>query len=231
MQPSRTRNLAAVLVGLFWIVLTWGNTLALSSQAIDDGYFARLPLNAPQIQLFLRISDFRVEQGKHFVFNNSRLMKVAQEHAEDMTKQNYLSPKTKEGQEIDVALKEASYMAAIWTINVAQGILKVDEVFETLINDNKGRGNLLEDEVREIGIGYVAKQGKWVVIMGRRLSECGNGFVDFKEQCDDGNKEDGDCCSKECKVETDCTCSQPEEMKPVSKCHPVLVVDGSKKMH
>ena len=34
---------------------------------------------------------------------------------------------------------------------------------------------------------------------------CGNGVVDFNEQCDDGNLADGDCCSSLCQVDADGT--------------------------
>jgi len=38
-------------------------------------------------------------------------------------------------------------------------------------------------------------------VIGREVSVCGNGIVDFGEDCDDGNTLDGDCCSSTCKFE------------------------------
>jgi cysteine-rich repeat protein len=38
-------------------------------------------------------------------------------------------------------------------------------------------------------------------VMARTLRLCGNGNVDPGEQCDDGNREDGDCCSSSCQFE------------------------------
>ncbi len=32
------------------------------------------------------------------------------------------------------------------------------------------------------------------------LSKCGNGLIEGQEQCDDGNTNDGDGCSAQCKV-------------------------------
>jgi cysteine-rich repeat protein len=37
------------------------------------------------------------------------------------------------------------------------------------------------------------------------LSDCGNGFVEGPEQCDDGNTADGDCCSSSCQFEPNTT--------------------------
>jgi fibro-slime domain-containing protein len=38
---------------------------------------------------------------------------------------------------------------------------------------------------------------------------CGNGVLDSGEQCDDGNKNSGDGCSKLCQIEADWTCTTP----------------------
>lgn len=38
------------------------------------------------------------------------------------------------------------------------------------------------------------------------MTYCGNGLVSIEEECDDMNKEDGDGCSKECKIEVNYVC-------------------------
>src|SRR5262249_12478238 len=41
-------------------------------------------------------------------------------------------------------------------------------------------------------------------------SPCGNGVLDFGEQCDDGNRVDGDCCSSHCRLDPDgAACGEP----------------------
>lgn len=48
------------------------------------------------------------------------------------------------------------------------------------------------------------------------LDFCGNGNVDFGENCDDGNLDDGDGCSVSCYVEDDWVCiRQPSECSPL----------------
>ena len=41
-------------------------------------------------------------------------------------------------------------------------------------------------------------------VFAQRFSLCGNGALDCTEECDDGNRDDGDCCSASCRVESGC---------------------------
>jgi fibro-slime domain-containing protein len=43
-------------------------------------------------------------------------------------------------------------------------------------------------------------------------SDCGNGRLDTNEQCDDGNKDGGDGCSKSCQQEADFKCDTPGQL-------------------
>ena len=45
--------------------------------------------------------------------------------------------------------------------------------------------------------------------------DCGNGVVDTGEQCDDGNKLGGDCCSEFCTTEPYCQCNDPANCAPI----------------
>ena len=50
-------------------------------------------------------------------------------------------------------------------------------------------------------------------------STCGNGVLDGTEQCDDGNVESGDGCSKICQVESNYDCSKPgQPCKNLAEC-------------
>ncbi len=100
-----------------------------------------------------------------------------------------------------------------------------------LKEDYDARRNLLNDFVREVGIGYEPSQGKWVVLMAARPAQCGNGILDEGELCDDGNGSNFDCCSAECQVEKQCTCSSPDEFNPSSKCHRISTADGFSAKH
>ncbi|HEY5285246.1 MAG TPA: DUF4215 domain-containing protein, partial [Polyangia bacterium] len=43
-------------------------------------------------------------------------------------------------------------------------------------------------------------------------SKCGNGVLDPSEQCDDGNSENGDGCSRICQIENNYDCSTPGQL-------------------
>ena len=59
-------------------------------------------------------------------------------------------------------------------------------------------------------------------------SECGNGTVDAGEQCDDGNTNDGDCCSATCQFESaGSSCSDANACTTVDVCDGVGQCVGS----
>jgi cysteine-rich repeat protein len=49
-------------------------------------------------------------------------------------------------------------------------------------------------------------------------SKCGNGLLDSGEDCDDGNFDDGDCCSGTCAAETGNVCSAASPQCTVATC-------------
>jgi len=52
-----------------------------------------------------------------------------------------------------------------------------------------------------------------------RVSACGNGRIEAGEDCDDGNQEDGDGCSRLCRLEAGYTCATPGiPCKPAPRC-------------
>jgi cysteine-rich repeat protein len=67
-------------------------------------------------------------------------------------------------------------------------------------------------------VGYSEEGGRWAVMLARRKAECGNGLVEFEEECDDGNTEDEDCCSSVCTIELECECEQAYD-SPASVCY------------
>src|SRR5262245_34929582 len=50
---------------------------------------------------------------------------------------------------------------------------------------------------------------QWAMIIATYRSQCGDGVVDSGEQCDDGNNQNGDCCSSNCQIEAAGTVCRP----------------------
>lgn len=71
---------------------------------------------------------------------------------------------------------------------------KFDEGAGYTAHDEKGHHHL-----------HLSEDPEWVVVPW--LSECGNGYVEGSEMCDDGNLIDGDGCSSSCQVESGWTCT------------------------
>lgn len=88
---------------------------------------------------------------------------------------------------------------------------KFDEGAGYIAHDEKGMHNL-----------HLSEDPEWIVVPW--LSECGNGYVEGSEMCDDGNLLDGDGCDSKCMVEDGWTCTGSSP----SICSPSKYPDASK---
>ncbi|GBF95024.1 hypothetical protein Rsub_07525 [Raphidocelis subcapitata] len=70
---------------------------------------------------------------------------------------------------------------------------------------DEGAGYTVKDVTNHGHDLIAAEQPRWEVV--RWLSNCGNGMVEGSEECDDGDRLDGDGCSATCRVEQGWTCS------------------------
>jgi cysteine-rich repeat protein len=50
--------------------------------------------------------------------------------------------------------------------------------------------------------GTLAQPRNWAMAVVTYAATCGDGVIESGEQCDDGNTQDGDCCSSSCQFET-----------------------------
>src|SRR2546425_3142763 len=65
-------------------------------------------------------------------------------------------------------------------------------------------------------------------VQGKKVSVCGNGFLDPGEQCDDGNTLDGDCCSSTCQFEpAGAPCASPTPCLTATTCDGAGVCGGA----
>src|SRR5262249_25241035 len=54
-----------------------------------------------------------------------------------------------------------------------------------------------------VGAWRQSRSGGGNAVLARQIRRCGNGNLDPGEECDDGNRSSGDCCSASCRVEPD----------------------------
>jgi cysteine-rich repeat protein len=65
-----------------------------------------------------------------------------------------------------------------------------------------------------------ARRGVKKAFTATRIPECGNGYLDVGETCDDQNTVGGDCCASDCQAEPGCfiQCTRTAECNPVAHC-------------
>lgn len=65
-----------------------------------------------------------------------------------------------------------------------------------------------------------ARGGAKTRFTATRIPECGNGYVEAGETCDDGNAVGGDCCAADCQAEPGCfiQCERTADCNPVAQC-------------
>ena len=55
---------------------------------------------------------------------------------------------------------------------------------------------------------------------------CGDGIIDYNEECEDGNTENNDGCSSSCEFEDGFVCENDYEFSPITSCHFLMCGDG-----
>ena len=109
-------------------------------------------------------NEFRAAHGMEPFCVQKNLMMAAQGHAEDMLRRGYYEHNTPEGVEHDKRISRAGYACNPQGCYTAENIhnLPSDEtmekVFEDWINSADHRDNILNPNVREIGIGLKSGQ-------------------------------------------------------------------------
>jgi cysteine-rich repeat protein len=67
---------------------------------------------------------------------------------------------------------------------------------------------------------FRSRDGPKIRFTATRIVECGDGFVERGETCDDGNTVGGDCCAPDCRAEPRCfiPCDRTADCNPVALC-------------
>ena len=97
----------------------------------------------------------RRRQGIDKLSFNSKLQKAAQNHVEDMDRSGrYLGHDSSDGRELRDRINEVDYDWSYIAENAASGQSSPKRAVEAWMNSPGHRANLLDPEIKEIGVGY-----------------------------------------------------------------------------
>jgi uncharacterized protein YkwD len=110
-------------------------------------------------EVFLRVNQIRRSAGLRLLARNRALDLAAQVHAEDMARYNFMSHFGSNGSSPAARIRAAGYPWINWAENVAVGYATPAAVMNGWMNSPGHRRNILNANLREIGIGFVRAPG------------------------------------------------------------------------
>jgi uncharacterized protein YkwD len=143
------RHLLARLLPVVAAVLLLRSATAQGTGGYDD-------------EVFLRVNQIRQSAGLQLLARNRALDLAAQFHAEDMARNNFMSHSGSNGSNPAARIRAAGYPWINWGENVAVGYSSPSAVMNAWMNSPGHRANILNPNVREIGIGIAQAPGtRW----------------------------------------------------------------------
>lgn len=133
-------------------------TFALLAQA--SSAFAALtgdepPLLGPEAQRVVELTnDLRRERGCDPLRIDAHLTAAAQAHSDDMATHDYFSHTGRRGSHAGDRITAAKYPWRAWAENIAAGYDTPDAVVGAWMDSDGHRANILNCELRDIGVGY-----------------------------------------------------------------------------
>ncbi|WP_210408295.1 CAP domain-containing protein [Allokutzneria sp. NRRL B-24872] len=152
-MTARSRSAALVLGAVLATTLAPGLAHAdIDSAALLD------PVAEAQLVLDLT-NGHRAEAGCPALTPNPQLAASAQAHSEDMAAQNYFSHTGKDGSDPGQRMARAGYVGRSWAENIAAGYRDAEKTVRQWMNSEGHRKNILNCDLRELGVGFVSKPG------------------------------------------------------------------------
>ncbi|WP_344879525.1 CAP domain-containing protein [Allokutzneria multivorans] len=101
----------------------------------------------------------RAEAGCPALTPNPQLVASAQAHSDDMAAQNYFSHTGKDGSNPGERMARAGFVGRSWAENIAAGYRDAETTVRQWMNSEGHRKNILNCDLRELGVGFVSKPG------------------------------------------------------------------------
>lgn len=135
--------------------------LALVTTAASSTMIAVQPASAATLvdtvrQVLSLTNANRRSHGCPIVTADTRLMNVAQQHSADMAAHNYFAHNSRNGTDPGARITASGYRWTRWAENIAAGQPTPAKVVAAWMASPGHRANLLNCQLRNIGIGYVS---------------------------------------------------------------------------
>ncbi|PWV82032.1 Uncharacterized conserved protein YkwD, contains CAP (CSP/antigen 5/PR1) domain [Prauserella marina] len=111
------------------------------------------------------VNDERATAGCGAVSIDSRLTGAAQKHSDDMARRGYLDHTTPEGVSFDQRIERAGYPSPA-AENIAMGLSSADAVMHAWMSSDGHRQNILNCDIKTIGVGVNSQGWYWTQNFG-----------------------------------------------------------------
>ena len=108
--------------------------------------------------LLREMNRVRAEHGLRALRADARLMQAAQKHTEDMAAKSHFDHRGSDGSSLRDRVQRAGYSFAKVSENLAAGQATAAAAVRTWLDSPPHRRNLLDPDLRHVGIGYVFRQ-------------------------------------------------------------------------
>ncbi|GAB1514674.1 CAP domain-containing protein [Actinophytocola sp. KF-1] len=116
-------------------------------------------------QVVSLVNAFRADEGCGPVKVDDRLTAAAQDHAEDMSKNDYFSHDSQDGRTFDQRIRNAGYPSP-GAENIARGAQTAEQVMQMWMDSDGHRRNILNCDLNAIGVGLDRNGFYWVQDFG-----------------------------------------------------------------
>lgn len=119
-----------------------------------------------------RTNVARAAHGLGPLTADRRLAAAAQAHNDDMVRRGFFAHESPDGATVADRVRAAGYAYGVVAENIAAGQRTADEVVQGWMDSPGHRANILNRDVREIGVGYTEGGGygtSWTQVFGRAL--------------------------------------------------------------
>jgi hypothetical protein len=113
-------------------------------------------------------------------------------------------------------MSNAGYRYSTAAENIAQGQRTPAQVMNSWMNSPGHRANILNGNLRELGVGISSSNFYWTQAFATPQSACGNGFVEGSETCDTGDSGCAACTG--CRLASGASCAARTELEAGQLC-------------